>query len=547
MAHANRYCRRSWTFSFVGPDQAEVENFAEERYMVNARLCSKLADHVQFKDKDPRNKRDNKLINGSRIHFSGPNSPARLCSKPKRNLYFTEVGRYKESAGKEGSPVKIAKKRSATFRDVRFHFHESSPGIAGECEITELFELGSQEYYHVPCPHCNELQKLEFHNLKYKTEVIDGVKKYVKGSAFYECDFCKEKITNTQKNRAVAKRGISKWIAKYPERVEHRSFHINAFYSPWIPLSEIAEQWVNAQGDIEALKVFVNTYLAEAWEEKGEITSDHKIYQRREFYDATKELPEKVAYITCAVDTQDDWFDIEFKGWGRGYESWSLESIQIYGDNSIMEGSPSEPSLWEDLTKIIESRVYNHPSGTKLKVGAVAIDTGGHRTTQVYKWAIMPHRFNVYAIKGHNKSGAPLWSARPTRNNSQNCPLWMVGSDAGKNIFFADLQKEEYGPGYCHFPNYELEFFKQLTAEQRVKRKVNGVMITKWEPIRKRNEKLDLHVYGRALIEGLNKDLDALSDALGIPKNTGEKPDAIIARRSQKPKRTSSKKYRRRR
>ena len=531
---------------FVGPDQDSVEDFAEERFMTNARLCEKLKEHVQFKDKDPRNKRDNKLINGSRIHFAGANSPARLCSKPKRNCYFTEVGRYKESAGKEGSAVKITKKRSATFHDVRFHFHESSPGNKGECEITELFELGSQEYYHIPCPKCKTLQKLVFDQLKFKTKVVDGYRKYIRGSAYYECEHCKAKLKDQQINRAVSLRDKSTWIATYPERKEHRSFHLNAFYSPWITLAEIATEFVNAQGDVQALKVFINTYLAEAWEDRGEATSEHKIYNRREKYDATVILPEKVCYITAAVDMQGWGNAVEIKGWGRGEESWSLEQFLLHGDNSIMKGTTENPSIWEDLDQILANKVYTHPTGVKMRIAAVGVDTGGHYTTEVYKFCIQPHRYRCYALKGHNKKGAPLWPARPSKNNSQNCPLWMVGVNIGKDMLYSDLQKEDYGAGYCHFPDYPLEYFRQLTAEQRVQKKKNGYLVTEWTPIRKRNEATDLHVYNRAVLEGQRKNLDILSDNLGIAKLDGLKVNAIMRRRTKK-KPTVTKTYRRKR
>jgi phage terminase large subunit GpA-like protein len=33
---------------------------------------------------------------------------------------------------------------------------------------------------------------------------------------------------------------------------------------------------------------------------------------------------------------------------------------------------------------------------------------------------------------------------------------------------------EPYPPGYCHFPKYSDEYFKQLTAEQLVTRVVKG-------------------------------------------------------------------------
>jgi phage terminase large subunit GpA-like protein len=55
-----------------------------------------------------------------------------------------------------------------------------------------------------------------------------------------------------------------------------------------------------------------------------------------------------------------------------------------------------------------------------------------------------------------------------------------------------------YPPGYCHFPQYGEEYFKQLTAEQLVTRIVKGYRRPEWQKTRDRNEALDCRVYARA-------------------------------------------------
>ena len=65
-----------------------------------------------------------------------------------------------------------------------------------------------------------------------------------------------------------------------------------------------------------------------------------------------------------------------------------------------------------------------------------------------------------------------------------------------------------YPSGYCHFPQYEPEYFKQLTAEKRIIRIHRGYPKAVWEkdPTR-RNEALDCRVYARAAasIYGLDR------------------------------------------
>jgi phage terminase large subunit GpA-like protein len=61
-----------------------------------------------------------------------------------------------------------------------------------------------------------------------------------------------------------------------------------------------------------------------------------------------------------------------------------------------------------------------------------------------------------------------------------------------------DESGEPYPPGYCHFPKYSEEYFKQLTAEQLVTRKVKGYQRAEWQKTRDRNEAIDARCYSRA-------------------------------------------------
>ncbi len=65
----------------------------------------------------------------------------------------------------------------------------------------------------------------------------------------------------------------------------------------------------------------------------------------------------------------------------------------------------------------------------------------------------------------------------------------------------------EYPPGYCQFPQYDSEFFKQLTGEHLVTRLVRGYPKPEWQKTRERNEALDCRVYARAAayVAGLDK------------------------------------------
>jgi phage terminase large subunit GpA-like protein len=80
------------------------------------------------------------------------------------------------------------------------------------------------------------------------------------------CDQCAGVIEEPHKQRALDE---GKWIA---ENAGHRTagFHLNALYSPWARWEELVREFLECKGNPERLKVFVNTVLAETWEEQGE-------------------------------------------------------------------------------------------------------------------------------------------------------------------------------------------------------------------------------------------------------------------------------------
>ena len=58
----------------------------------------------------------------------------------------------------------------------------------------------------------------------------------------------------------------------------------------------------------------------------------------------------------------------------------------------------------------------------------------------------------------------------------------------------------------CHFPEYNTEYFKQITAEQLVTKIVKGYPKREWKKIRDRNEALDCRIYARAAAIALGID-----------------------------------------
>ena len=56
-------------------------------------------------------------------------------------------------------------------------------------------------------------------------------------------------------------------------------FHLSGLYSPWISLQEAVDEFLKAKKMPETLRVFVNTYLGESWEDVGERIDDFQLYK----------------------------------------------------------------------------------------------------------------------------------------------------------------------------------------------------------------------------------------------------------------------------
>ncbi|HEX6925693.1 MAG TPA: terminase gpA endonuclease subunit, partial [Longimicrobiaceae bacterium] len=267
---------------------------------------------------------------GGHITISGANSAASLASRPIRVVLCDEVDRYPASAGTEGDPVALATKRTATFWNRKIG-EFSTPTVKNFSRIEQSYEQSDRRRYHVPCPHCEHMQVLEWHNLKWENGDPE--------TASYMCEACGVLIEEQHKGRMLAE-GV--WVAENPG---HRTagFHLNSLYSPWARWSELVREFLEAKGNPERLKVFVNTVLGQTWEEEGERVNAESLSGRREKYRAV--VPDGVGLLVAAVDVQGDRLEVKVKGYGAGEESWVIHHEQLWGD-------PGRDEVWQMLENV---------------------------------------------------------------------------------------------------------------------------------------------------------------------------------------------------
>lgn len=448
---------------------------------------------LRDKVKDPRardsgNTTLHKIFPGGAITMVGANSPSGLASRPIRIVLCDEVDRYPTSAGTEGDPIQLARKRSATFWN-RKVIMVSTPTNKGSSRIEDAYEKSDKREYYVPCKHCHHEQTLIWGNVKWQENQPD--------TAAYMCEECGVLWSDSDRRWSIRN---GQWIAG-EEFKGVAGFKISGLYSPWTPLSDGVKDFLAVKKNPEQLRVWINTYLGSLWEDPGETIDDYSLAERREPMDY---VPEDVMLITAGVDVQDSRLEVSYIGWMRDDESAVLGHETLYGD-------PSTPSLWNNLDTALY-RQFETESGRQLGIRATCIDSGGHFTQSVYAFCKKNYGRRIFAIKGVGGEGKPI-AGRPSKSNSMKCHLFPIGVDTAKDLVFARLRIQDQGPGYIHFSDtLSDEYFRQLTAEKIVTRYHKGFKKRVFEKVRARNEALDCMVYAIAAYAIIGVNVNTYAD-----------------------------------
>ncbi len=444
-----------------------------------------------------------KSFPGGFLMMSGTNSPAKFRSRSGRYVMFDEVSAAPAEI-RTGSPVELAKRFTRTFPN-RKHLYISTPGVAGACEISDLYLRGDQSRFLVPCPLCAAQQVLIFQDKKTGRRGLQWKGTPPDLEAWYECEKCHGRIDEGAKGWML-ENGV--WRPQVPHLSElRRSFHLSSLYSPpgTFTWADIAAQWLGTDhGKNPAkLRLFINETLGEEWEEQGEAPEWENLFSRKEPYEIGT-CPLGVGVITAGVDVQRDRIEIEFVGWGRRLESWSLDYVRIDGDTA-------DARTWQQLDEQLARKFRRADGGAPLPVRLAAVDSG-YDANRIYNYVRGKAPGTVVAVKGRGSlptivSGHPTYVDVRTRSGvlRRGAQLWTVGVHVVSQELYGFLrvrpiQKPGESPplGLCHWPAaYPQDYFEQLTSHRRVPHRRNGFIYWEWESTG-RDEVHDCRSYARA-------------------------------------------------
>ena len=376
-------------------------------------LKGKVADP---KSRDATNTVSSKEFEGGQLYILTAESPADLSSRPVRIAISDEVDRYENT--KEGDPLSLLERRTTNFWNRKLGYF-SSPRDKETSRIELLYKKSDRRKWWVPCPHCKKHQVLGWKQVVWDRGRDDkGNEVHRPETAAYACEHCGVLWTEAERHAAVAQ---GEWRAERPFNGT-AGFWLNALNSPWQSLPKIVANFLEAKKLPGTLRTFVNTVLAETWEEQGVSTDDEALAARAEAFG--EKAPAEVAVITAACDVQDDRLEVEIVGWGRDYESWSL-------DLKMLPGDPSGPDLWEALG-VIFGNTFETEDGRVLPIRAAAVDMGGHHTQQVLNFCKRRWHRRIWAIQGKDRGlGAPVWPGKFSRSRKGK-PFFSINVDEAK-------------------------------------------------------------------------------------------------------------------
>lgn len=449
-----------------------------------------------------------------------------------------------------GNQRDLIDKRFTAYYRTRKILYVSSPEIKQNSNILEVYNLGDQRKFVVPCPCCGVFIELKW-TIEGKDGIMGGItwKTDDKGELLpetvgYICQMCGGFFTDQNKSDYVNK-GFWQPTAK-PFRPDFYSYHMNSLYSPhgmsdW---THYVYKWLEAHGDEgkrneRKYQTFLNLNLGEVYEEQGEAPKANELQKNIRNYEVGI-IPEKlsqrdgngmIVLLTCAADLngveEDARMDYEIVGWAENGASYSIahgsigtfvpreSSMKHKEDRARWTYEPHRTnSVWPEFQKVLD-RVYETDTGRKMKIFIAGVDTG-HYTNHAYSFIDKSNAY-VIGLKGKDvdkyiRFGVDI----PTfRHAKERANLYLVEVNQLKDdladrirLRWDEGNDDTQPPGFMNFPVpsgglYTFKgYFSHYEAEHRVIENKEGEGVAaRW--VKKstiaQNHFFDVHIYNMVL------------------------------------------------
>ena len=407
-----------------------------------------------------------------------------------RWLILDEVSGYLRDVDGRGSPSAQARSRQKAFGDLAKELAISTPGMAGECEISDLFADSDRRRYFIPCPHCGA-----FGTLKYENMLAPSLATHHR--AAFGCEGCGGIIEQAHREAMIA---AGRWVPTFreegsepvpatiaPEEIEsfavppctgafvakQPGYALWSAYSPMEAWTDIWKRGEDARGDTVKEKVFTQQDLGEPYEPKSDTPDWEKLLSCRKPWKRGV-IPWPASVLTGFIDVQGNRFEWGLYGWSEGFQGWLI-------DRDVINRDYNDPLAWAEIDALTARR-WLTKGGREVDVLQWGIDTGAFTQALYDK---VSGRHALLATKGDNRARAlPLVKRRADLKGPNNqviagrrIDLAFIGNFDLKMSVYEGLRSLVAGPdlagnwrqGTLHLPDWVGEDeLKQLTAEALV-------------------------------------------------------------------------------
>ena len=394
VAIADMIDQQPGTALYVLPDRASGQKQLKDKVIDPIKLTPTLARHI-IQPAARSMTQDIIRLDHMTINLGWSNSPASLSSTPCSRVFLDEVRLFKKELGNESNPVKLATDRLTVARSAGLAqmYLVSTPSDEGDLLYQQLqVDNTTVLWWYNKCQHCGKYQILDF---------FTNVKE-IDGEVRCRCKYCKGDFSDLGMKRDMNKHagyapegqdGTTRLqIGKLTERI---FFRTNSMTSPFRPFAMIYKEYIETKKHINDYKNFIQCWLAQFWKIGTDLLSSDDLLGRQADYER-RIVPDWCKVITAGIDTQDDGFFVAIRAWGSDRKTHLIDNFEI----AVRMDEMPAFKLADLFRKQVEERVYKQEDGTPWQVAQYAIDTGGHRTPEVY--ALCDELQNMILVKGRD-------------------------------------------------------------------------------------------------------------------------------------------------
>lgn len=447
-------------------------------------------------------------FDGMYLTLAGSNSPSSLASKAIRFLFLDEVDKYPGASKKEADPISLARERTKTFHNRKI-FITSTPTLKTGHIWKAKEDADIEKHFFVPCPHCGEYIEFKWKQVHFPKE--EGMSLADRAEfASYVCQECGCLITDQDKPDMLR---LGEWrtVKQNTKFVRKVAFWMNTLYSPFVRFSEVVKEFLKSKDDPEQLQNFVNSWLAEPWEDTKLKTNADLVMERQTEYEELV-VPDWAKMLTGGVDVQENCLYWTIRAWGSYLTSQNIAHGQAFS--------------FQEVERVMNLE-YQMPDGTPMVVALALIDSG-YNADLVYDFCVsnsdwaLPSKGSSNPMLSHYK----MSTVNKTDSRAFGMNLVLVDTGKYKDMIAGRMKKKNGSGSWMVYAGCDREYAEQVTAEHKVNVKMgNGKVKQEWQlkTSHADNHYLDCEVYALAAADALGVRSLYLNDVKEEPQVKQEK------------------------